>query len=268
MARTARFVQGSLAAVLLAAAGCSSGTNEVSGSVSVPDTVIAASSTTTTSAPPSASLPAVVTAYVSVEAHGSSEGIPDRMTLTFGIETRQASVGDVLDSLSSQSRALLAFLDSQGIAAADRSTQSLSVYPTYIYLPDGTQTPTGYQASMQVLVQLDDIARASAVVDGAAATIGDDLRVYGVTWSMSNVEELQALARADGVANARVQAEQLADAAGMEVGAVRSISEAWLYGQPMGEGDFGGGGSGIPFEGGSQTVGVNLTVAFELIEAS
>jgi uncharacterized protein len=145
-------------------------------------------------------------------------------------------------------------------------TTQLTVYPRYDNSgPYGSGTISGYVASMGVTVKAIDIARASTLVDAAARAAGDAFRVNGLNWSIDKPEPLLAVARADAVAQAGVQARQLAEAARVKLGAIRSINDESSSSYPYGgQGDMSGG-VGFPLEPGSSDLTVQVTVVYEIL---
>jgi uncharacterized protein YggE len=79
--------------------------------------------------------------------------------------------------------------------------------------------------SNHVTATLHDIGAAGALIDQAAAAAGDAIRVQTIDFSIADESAARAEARADAVRRALAQARQLADAAGVGLGPVRSIVE-------------------------------------------
>ena len=176
-----------------------------------------------------------------------------------GVETYAATTSEVLASITMKSDALISYLRSQGIAETDLQTTNLSMFPTYgNYTPEAPTPITGYQASLTITVQLDDLTQASAVVDGAAFAVGDAFRIQGLSWSIKDRDALLSAARTNAIKNAGQQAKEYATAAGWDLGDLVSISEtagaAPYYGMG-GEGD-------IPLNPGSQQLQVSVTVVY------
>ncbi len=217
-------------------------------------------------APPSSVAPGDVAAShrVTVAAVGEARGVPDSVTVAIGVETVAPTTAEVLKTLSEKSNDLIAFLRESGIPEENLQTTNLTAYPTYgEYLPGGaTPAIVGYVAGVTVNVQADDLDKASTLIDGAAFTVGDALRVQGLSWSIRDRDALLATARADAVAHAREQAGQFAAAAGWTLGAIVSIDET-VGAYPFGQGDMSG---GYPLNPGSHQLQVNVTVVFDATE--
>lgn len=150
-------------------------------------------------------------------------GVPDVLTMTLGVTTRGDSVGTALDRNNATVAKVMDVLTDGGVDKKDIQTSSFSISP--VYDDDGTDIE-GYQASNLVTVQLRDLGKAGELIDAAAGAGGDDVVMHGVSFGFDDTSDLIAQARAEAVKRARSQAQQLADAAGVALGDVMTISES------------------------------------------
>jgi uncharacterized protein len=153
---------------------------------------------------------------------GMVKGTPDTLRVVLGVETRSASAKDALAANNDKANALVDTLKSKGVEAKDLQTSQLSINPTY---DDKGQRITGYQVNNTVTATLHDIGGAGALIDAAAGAVGDAVRVQSIGFSIDDDSALKAEARTQAVHLAQLQAEQMAKAAGVKLGAVRYISE-------------------------------------------
>jgi uncharacterized protein YggE len=153
---------------------------------------------------------------------GRATATPDTVTVQLGVATQAPSAREALDANNDRANVLISTLKERGVADEDVQTSGLSVFPTY---SEGTNQITGYQVTNEVRATLRDINGAGALIDAAASAAGDAIRVQGVTFSVSDEAAALADARAQAVRNAQTQAQQLAEAAGVGLGEVRSITE-------------------------------------------
>lgn len=196
-----------------------------------------------------------------VTAVGQAHGQPDSLTLSIGAEVTGPTVGEALSGLSGKLTNLLGYLGDQGISGQDIQTTWLSTYPLYNGSEGSVPTITGYQATVAVNVRVDDLDTAGTLVDGAGFVLGDALRLQGISWTIVDSDPLLATARTDAVERAQRQAEQIAEAAGLELGALRSVREDGNGISPVSDAAAGGG--GFPVSPGSQPVTVVLRVEFD-----
>jgi uncharacterized protein YggE len=167
---------------------------------------------------------------ITARATGTVVAAPDTATVVLGVETRDRSATAALAANSERANAVIGVLQAAGVAPADIRTSGLTVYPTTA--PE-TGRITGYEVSNQVTATLHDIAAAGALIDQAAAAAADAIRVQTIQFSIADESAARAEARADAVRRALTQAQQLADAAGVGLGPVRSIVEVGGEQPPM-----------------------------------
>jgi len=170
---------------------------------------------------PAAAGPAAPLPGISARGVGTVTGTPDTLTVILGVSTRGPSAAGALDDNNARATALIEALRGRGVADEDLRTSGLSIYPTYA----DSGRITGYEVSNQVTATLHDLAGAGALVDAAAETAGDAVRVQQIAFSLDDDTEQRAAARADAVRQAEAQIAQMAEAAGGSPGGLLSITE-------------------------------------------
>jgi uncharacterized protein len=205
-------------------------------------------------------------APASITAHGTGEvtGTPDIATVELGVTTRAASAQAALDANNQQAGAVIAQLKAKGVAEADLRTSGLSVNPTIEY--PGNRI-SGYEVSNGVTVTIRDIAAAGGIIDAAAQAAGDSVRVQQLSFSIDDDSALLAGARAEAVKRAKAQAQQLADAAGVSLGAVRSITESGSEQQPptpLQRSDAAGAAASVPVQPGTQKLQLTVEMVYDI----
>jgi enoyl-CoA hydratase len=153
---------------------------------------------------------------------GRVRGTPDTMTIDVGVETRAAGAQEALARSREHATNVIETLRDSGVDEKDLQTSQLSIWPVY---DDEGAGIVGYEVANSVTATLHDLDRAGEVIDAAAGVAGDAIRLHGVWFSIEDTNALVAAARADAVKQARDQAKQLADAAGVGLGDVLSIEE-------------------------------------------
>jgi uncharacterized protein len=230
-------------------AGCSSGSSKTT----APVHLTAASTPAVTPGP-----------TINVAGHGQVEGTPDVMTVTMGVQTIDPSAQAALQRNNDAANTLVTTLKNHGVAAKDIQTVDLNVSPTF----DKNFHVTGYSASNTVTAKLRDLSKAGSVIDAAAITAGQDIRLQGVSFSIDNTSSLVAKARADAIKDALAQGTQLARAAGVKLGAIRTIDDTGTQlPQPQflqGGFDSAGKSASVPISPGSQQLSVDVTVVFDI----
>jgi uncharacterized protein YggE len=183
--------------------------------------------------------------------------VPDEAEFSLGITTKGRTARAPLSANSERMRALIDALKAAGIAERDIQTRDVSVGSNY----DETGRSDEFVASNTVSVLIRDLDRAGTVLD--AATRAGANNVYGPSLTRSNREGLEAKALEDAVANARKRAKTLAEAAGVDLGAVTAIAEAApeVYGEAFRAVDAS---ASPPIEKGTQEIQASVTVTFAI----
>ncbi|MGW4481055.1 SIMPL domain-containing protein [Rhodococcus triatomae] len=199
---------------------------------------------------------------ISTQAVGTVTAAPDTATVVLGVQTQDSTAEAALSANSERATALIDSLKAKGVAAEDIATSGLSVNPNYGI---SSTDITGYQVTNMVTATVHDISGAGELIDAAAAAAGDAVRVQSLTFSIDDDSELRAQARAKAVQQAKTQAGQIADAAGVSLGEVRSITEvagdtpAPVPGRVMSDQA-----SATPVEPGTQDLTVTVSVVYDI----
>jgi uncharacterized protein YggE len=197
---------------------------------------------------------------ITVVGTGQVRGTPDVADLDLGVSGRASTAADVMARISDRAQKVIDALHAAGVSDDDIQTDDLSVQP--VTGNDGSIT--GYEASNTVSVHIEDLTKAGAIVDAAAAKAGDDIRVEGITFSIDDDSALLAKARTQATKRARAQAEQLASGAGVDVGEVRSITESSNSTPLTYSAGAASKAADTPVMPGSETLSVQATVVFAI----
>lgn len=162
-----------------------------------------------------------------VSGEGSVEAAPDMATISLGVREEARSAGDALSAMAKATRGIMGQLTAFGIDESDIQTSGLSLNPIYERQRNSTNAPPriiGFAAANMVTVRTTDLDRLGtlldAVVDAGANTFS------GLRFGLKDRGELLEEARRKAVADALARAEIYADAAGVKLGEIISISEA------------------------------------------
>jgi uncharacterized protein YggE len=161
---------------------------------------------------------------VSVVGEGRAEARPDRAVFRIGVEVHRPTVEEARGRAAEALAAMIASLRAAGVGDDDIQTTTLSVSPDYEYSESGRRL-LGYVAQNIVTARMTTLDQVGPTIDAAIAAGGDDVRLDGLHFELIDPEALRGEARTKAVENARVHAQQLAQAAGVELGEPVSISE-------------------------------------------
>lgn len=233
-------------------------------------TLAAAGGVGTTASLTTASLTATsATPTVTTTGTGTVSGQPDTLTIGIGVSTSAAHAADALAQNNSIAAAVQAALRSDGVAAADISTTSLSLQQNW----NGSGAD-GYAAYDEVTATLHDLGRAGRIIDDALAPAGDSGRLQEVALSFSDSDPLMAAARTRAAQSARTQATQMAQALGGHLGALLSVTDSQSA-PPVYPSSFGPASAGaasasaqVPVQPGTQQVTTQVTTVFAFVPGS
>ncbi|MTH99513.1 SIMPL domain-containing protein [Roseibium sp. RKSG952] len=206
---------------------------------------------------------------ITVSGTGTALAEPDMATITLGVTNENAQASDAMKATSDAVAQILARLNDMGIEARDVQTRDLSLSPVWAgrHNPDGEAPKiSGFVASNRVFVRVRDLSNLGEIMD---AVIRDGANDFGgLSFDVQEPKPLEAKARAEAVADATAKAEQLAQAAGITLGSVVSITDQGGGARPMmqmREMSFADAGS-VPVAGGEVGVSVNISMVFEISE--
>lgn len=206
---------------------------------------------------------------ITVVGKSGMEATPDVAKVSLGVSSRAATPSIAREENTAAINATLAALAEMGIEEKDIQTTNMNMWNNY----DSNGNLTGYRMSTDLTVYVRDITKAGDVVDAAIAAGANELN--GVSYLLSNEDEMYNTALADAIALARTKAEVLAEAAGKTVGQVKKVDETSRavatvrnYDEAAANPDVG---SGSKMESvrttirpGSSTVSAEVQVVFEL----
>lgn len=195
---------------------------------------------------------------------GQVELVPDMAVVQIGVERQADTAAAALDSLSTSLAEVIEGLVAGGIAERDLQTSGLRLEQRYEQL-DGDQMPkpVGYVAASTLTVRVRDISALGGVLDRVVRD-GANL-LYGLSFDLQDPQAALDQARVDAVADARAKAELYAQAAGVVLGPILSISEPGLaMPQPvMMEMAFDRAAS-VPVAGGEIGIGAGVVIVWEI----
>ena len=207
--------------------------------------------------------------WIEVTGEGAVSAAPDFAQVTLGVTTAGKDAGDAMAANAKAANALVALLKSEGAAAADIRTSTMSISPMFSQPPPNQArepTITGYNVSNDVTVVVRDIPRLGALLDKAVGAGANS--VYGIAYGQNDPSALLDKARPLAVADARRKAEIYAEAGGAKIGRLMTLVEE-------------GGARPVPFartmaarasaaptpiEAGEDKLTVAVTVRFELLQ--
>jgi uncharacterized protein YggE len=169
---------------------------------------------------------------VTVNGHGSVSITPDTALAQVGVEARAPQLNDALSDATQRMTQVLDSVRALGIDSKDISTSRISIEP--IAAPRRNEGDPvridGYRVGNTAQVRIRDVRAVGRVLDAVvragANTVGS------LAFTVSDRTAVEAQARTLAVRDAATKARQLADAAGVRLGALLSLTEQGI-GRPM-----------------------------------
>jgi hypothetical protein len=207
-----------------------------------------------------------VTRTITVGAVGEVELRPDTAQVLLGVQVLRPTAAEALDAANTKATVLIDALTASGVAEEDLQTSSVWMYPQY---SDDGREITGYSAGNQLSVVLRDLETAGETIDAVAGFVGEEVTIGGISFYVDDPTAGQTEARAAAMVDAERRAQEYADAAGVELGEILSISEvAASTPSPLyleGAADAAGAESSrVPLQTGTQTYTLNVTVVYAM----
>ena len=168
---------------------------------------------------------------ITVSGHGEASAPPDIATLEVGVQTSAETVAESRGRAAEAAAAVIDAVKGSGVEAADIQTSGFSIQPEYSEGRGGRERRvTSYTVTNMLRVKVRELDSLSTVLDGAAVAGGDEARVRGISFDREDTAALATEARAQAMADARERAVQLAELAGVTLGAPVAISEDQTHG--------------------------------------
>lgn len=161
---------------------------------------------------------------ITVSGNGSVFGEPDIAQLSLGVSATADSVGTARSQAAEAMDAMLAAMKENGVAEEDIQTTRFSVQPLYDYI-EGRSVLRGFSVDNIVIAKVRSIDDTGTVIDAALAAGGDLSRVDNLQFTIDDPAALGDQAREKAMTDAKRRADTLARAAGVALGAPRTISE-------------------------------------------
>lgn len=206
-------------------------------------------------------------ATISVSGEGRVATSPDMAMISLGVTTFGDTAALAMATNSEELAKVLANLTAAGIEAKDIQTTGLMLNPNWSYdSSGGAGTINGYTAMNMVNVRVRALDGLGGVLDAAVKDGANTLN--GLTFGVADPQPLNDEARKLAVADAKRRASLLAEAAGVTLGPILSISESSGYTEPspMFRADASSAPGAVPVQGGEIAMTVSVSMTWDIAE--
>jgi uncharacterized protein len=193
---------------------------------------------------------------ITVTGNGTTNATPDKASFDFGVHATAPTATDALNQDNAAAQKIIDALKNAGISASDIQTTEVSLYPESHH-----GHITGYHASNSVNAT-SGIKDAGDLVDAAVGAGANN--VDGPNLSISDQKSQYEQALKLAVADAKAQAQAIADGAGLTLGGVMhvrndgSTPEPYVHGYALAD----LAAAQTPIEAGSQQIQASVTVTY------
>ena len=175
------------------------------------------------------------TASITVSGEGEVTAVPDIATVNITIRESAKTVPEAQKLVEAKINAAIKALSSLGVEDKDQKTLSYYVNPKYenvpvssgvssaMYYPISNQKIVGYEVTQTVEIKVRKVDSAGEVI-GVLGSV-NITEMYGPSFTVDDIDKLQAEAKEKAIAQAREKAKATARALGTNLGEVLQFSE-------------------------------------------
>ena len=161
-------------------------------------------------------------AVLTVHGMGTVSMAPDRATIDFGVSRSSTDIAEAQAYVNETLGKVIGGLKEMGVRENDIQTNAINIYRDYDY-ESSAPGDVAYIVENSVSVQIPDIDRVGEYIDAVFEAGANTFS--GISFSASDNAEEKTRALALAVDDARARAENLAAAAGMKLGELRSMND-------------------------------------------
>lgn len=163
---------------------------------------------------------------IAVNGTGETRISADTAVISLGVSARDRDVLKAQQTVNENIAGIRQALLSNGVAEENINTDYMSIYAIYDYNED-VEKVQAYNASTTLAVKVTDMDSVGRLIDEAFAAGANTLN--GISFSASDTDEARNESLKAAVGEARAKAEVLAEASGLKITGIETISEGNEY---------------------------------------
>lgn len=193
---------------------------------------------------------------------------PDIAYINIGVHTEHEDVGTALDRNNEQALEVVNALRNQGVESKDIQTSSFNIYPNQQYGPSGEVLGTRYVVDNMVYVTVRDLADLGTLLETVVSSGANSIN--GISFDVEDKTQATTDARKQAIDQARALAQEMAAAAGVELGQIVNINVSINQGYSPYDmyGRGGGGGAAVaaevPISSGQMVISADVALTYEI----
>jgi len=180
-----------------------------------------------------------IPATITVSGEGEVLAVPDIGRFSFSVMAEADTATEAQEMSGTKVNDILAYLKEQGIEDKDIKTEYYNLYPRWryeerfcpagSYCPPGQQIQDGFTVTQTITVKVRDTDSAGRLVTGVGERGATD--ISGLEFTIDDLEELRAEARAVAITDAKEKAGTLASQLGVRLVRITWFDEGAGYDQ-------------------------------------
>ena len=163
---------------------------------------------------------------IAVNGTGETRISADTAVISLGVSARDRDVLKAQQTVNENIAGIRQALLSNGVAEENINTDYMSIYAIYDYNED-VEKVQAYNASTTLAVKVTDMDSVGRLIDEAFAAGANTLN--GISFFASDTDEARNESLKAAVGEARAKAEVLAEASGLKITGIETISEGNVY---------------------------------------
>ena len=163
---------------------------------------------------------------IAVNGTGETRISADTAVISLGVSARDRDVLKAQQTVNENIAGIRQALLDNGVAEENINTDYMSIYAIYDYNED-VEKVQAYNASTTLAVKVTDMDSVGRLIDEAFAAGANTLN--GISFSASDTDEARDESLKAAVGEARAKAEVLAEASGLKITGIETISEGNVY---------------------------------------
>ncbi|HEX77372.1 MAG TPA: SIMPL domain-containing protein [Dehalococcoidia bacterium] len=160
---------------------------------------------------------------------GKVRAVPDIAVVDVGVEAQATTVSQAMDMARTAMNQVMAALSGHGVASQDIQTRYFNISPVRRWDERRNISEViGYRVTNSVTAKIrniKDAQRVGRIIDAVAEAGGDLTRIGSLRFTIEDPKPFQAQARAKAIQDALAKAQQMTEAAGVELGKLIYITE-------------------------------------------
>ena len=195
----------------------------------------------------------------------SEKIVTEMAAVTLGVEIEAKTANEALENNARQMAAVLDVFEEFGIAKSNVRTTNYSLFPRFerrSVSDNSTPKIVGFGVSNSVAVKVSKLDDLGAILDSVVNSGAN--RISGISFGVSDPSKHLDVARQKAVEKAMAKATVYAEAAGVKLGTIRSITESQdFYPQPQFQA-LERVADSTPISEGEVTISATVTIQFEI----